>query len=30
MIYLKIFKLSDSKITNDNIYPYNVLKEMRL
>lgn len=27
MIYLKTFKLSDSRIKNENIYPYNVLKE---
>ena len=26
MIYLKTFKLSDSKITNNNIYPFNVLQ----
>lgn len=26
MIYLKIFKLSDKKIADNNIYPYNVLK----
>ena len=26
MIYLKTFKLSDSKITNKNIYPFNVLQ----
>lgn len=26
MIYLKTFKLSDSKIKNKNIYPFNVLK----
>ena len=26
MIYLKTFKLYDKKISNDNIYPYNVLK----
>ena len=26
MIYLKTFKLSDSRITNNNIYPFNVLQ----
>ena len=26
MIYLKIFKLSDIRITNNNIYPFNVLQ----
>ena len=26
IIYLKTFKLSDKKISNKNIYPYNVLK----
>ena len=26
MIYLKTFKLSDGKITNNNIYPFNVLQ----
>ena len=26
MIYLKTFKLYDKKISNNNIYPYNVLK----
>ena len=26
MIYLKTFKLSDSRITNNNIYPFNILK----
>ena len=25
MIYLKTFKLSDSRITNNNIYPFNEL-----
>ena len=25
MIYLKTFKSSDSRITNNNIYPFNVL-----
>lgn len=26
MIYLKTFKLTDTKIKNENIYPYNVLQ----
>lgn len=26
MVYLKTFKISDDKIKNENIYPYNVLK----
>ena len=26
MVYLKTFKLSDKKISNENIYPYCVLK----
>lgn len=26
LIYLKTFKLSNSKIRNNNIYPFNVLK----
>ena len=26
MIYLKTFKLSNSKIRNNNIYPFNILK----
>ena len=26
MIYLKTFKLSDRRITNNNIYPFNVLQ----
>ncbi len=26
MIYLKTFKLAKDKISNSNIYPYNVLK----
>ena len=26
MIYLKTFKLSENKITDDNIYPFNVIK----
>lgn len=26
MVYLKTFKLSDKKISDDNIYPYSVLK----
>lgn len=27
MVYLKTFKLSDKTISDDNIYPYNVLKD---
>jgi len=30
LIYLKTFKLSNTKIQDDNIYPYNVLKEKDL
>ena len=26
MIYLKTFRLNDSRITNNNIYPFNVLQ----
>ena len=26
MIYLKTFKLSNHKISDDNIYPYSILK----
>lgn len=29
MIYLKTFKLSNSKIRNNNIYPFNVLKNKK-
>lgn len=28
MIYLKTYKLSDSRITNNNIYPSNVLQNL--
>lgn len=29
MIYLKTFKLSNRKISDDNIYPYSVLKNKK-
>lgn len=30
MIYLRTFKLSNKKISNNNIYPYNVLQNEEL